>query len=156
MMDEPTKIDWTNPGEVRAYFRKHSKEYYESSKGRQHIRDYQQKPKVKKRRKEYMKQYLQKPEVIVKQRNDRRKHVLGIKNKTIYGLNKRDWTGYCELCGRKNIRLGYHHWDNKNPSKGLWLCIICHQGCEHYEKHGLQIIKRYKKFKKILDNEELK
>jgi len=32
----------------------------------------------------------------------------------------------CELCDKFYKRLAYHHWDDINPSKGLWLCGYCH------------------------------
>lgn len=44
--------------------------------------------------------------------------------------NKRHHPGYCELCGNDNTRLGYHHWDDSCPSKGLWLCHKCHMLAE--------------------------
>ena len=44
--------------------------------------------------------------------------------------NKRSSPGYCELCGTKDVRLGYHHWDDSNPSKGLWLCYKHHMFAE--------------------------
>jgi len=39
---------------------------------------------------------------------------------------KRPWPGSCELCDRNNCVLYYHHWDDGNLSKGLWLCMMCH------------------------------
>lgn len=42
------------------------------------------------------------------------------------GLNKRPHPDHCELCVVENIRLSYHHWDNSNYSKGIWLCYQCH------------------------------
>ena len=33
--------------------------------------------------------------------------------------------GLCELCG-KTVRLNYHHWDDTQINKGLWLCARCH------------------------------
>jgi len=59
-----------------------------------------------------------------------RKHRLRTKKGNIYALNKRDYTGYCELCGLSPKRLEYHHWDNKNPSKGIWVVHWTHQLCE--------------------------
>lgn len=43
---------------------------------------------------------------------------------------KRPWPGSCELCGKINCILQYHHWDDSNPSKGLWLCMTCHRLAE--------------------------
>lgn len=71
-----------------------------------------------------------------------------------YGLNKRDWTGYCELCGRENTHLAYHHWDDKDLNKGIWVCFTpCHQICEQVDKNQLYLIGRYKEFKKLLDKQ---
>lgn len=36
----------------------------------------------------------------------------------------------CELCGEERAHLHYHHWDNENPSIGLWLCYRCHMFAE--------------------------
>lgn len=52
--------------------------------------------------------------------------------KVMTGLNKRPYTRYCELCGKKDrvggedIRLHYHHWNPKVPNLGIWLCFACH------------------------------
>lgn len=32
----------------------------------------------------------------------------------------------CELCNKSYKKLVYHHWDDSDPSKGLWLCGYCH------------------------------
>lgn len=117
-------------------------------------REYSQRPKAKKYHREYMKQYYHRPEVKEKL-YQRRKHTLVIRGKIIYGLNKRDWTGYCELCGRKDIRISYHHWDDKNFSKGIWVDNPCHWMCEQVDKYGLQIMDRYQKFRRILDNGDI-
>lgn len=47
-------------------------------------------------------------------------------------VTKRDYPSdeICELCPRTNTRLFYHHWDDKNPSKGIWVCGKCHWICE--------------------------
>lgn len=48
-------------------------------------------------------------------------------------LSKRPYTGICELCGRLaqgKSKLSYHHWDDGNPSLGLWLCLRCHTVAE--------------------------
>jgi len=55
------------------------------------------------------------------------KHVL------LRGLKKRLHPGDCELCGKRR-RLSYHHWDDTNPSIGLWLCFGCHMLAERLEK----------------------
>lgn len=46
------------------------------------------------------------------------------------GLNKRKYTSVCEVCNKQKNRLEYHHWDNNNYNKGIWVCGRCHRGCE--------------------------
>jgi len=48
-----------------------------------------------------------------------------------YGIQKRDFPkdNLCELCQEKPIRkskLAYHHWDDDDFKKGLWICWECH------------------------------
>lgn len=87
-------------------------------------------------------------------RNYSRRHVLHVNGKAICGLDKRAWTGYCELCNKENIRLHYHHWDDSRPSMGIWICQLCHYMCEQLEKEGLLIAQRYFNFKQILEKEK--
>ncbi len=67
--------------------------------------------------------------------------------KTVY-LNapyKRSKPDKCELCNRTTKYLGYHHWNDSNPSVGLWLCAHCHIFAEHVENsmiHVYQVAKR--------------
>jgi hypothetical protein len=46
---------------------------------------------------------------------------------------KRPWTDVCELCSRKLKMTVYHHWDDNNLMKGLWVCGACHRKIEMYE-----------------------
>lgn len=43
---------------------------------------------------------------------------------------KRPKDGICELCGREcdkeKKQLSYHHWDDNNLLKGIWVCYKCH------------------------------
>ncbi|GAH80004.1 unnamed protein product [marine sediment metagenome] len=68
------------------------------------------------------------------QRNYRRQHILETKDGVIHrGLNKRPWTGYCEICFCVGKLLVYHHWDEYNLNKGIWVCNPCHmmaEGCD--------------------------
>ena len=50
------------------------------------------------------------------------------------GLHKRPYTNACELCGSELTRLGYHHWDDNEPSLGIWLCAGCHKYAEGFDK----------------------
>lgn len=54
---------------------------------------------------------------------------------TFNGLHKRLKPNSCELCGSKT-KLHYHHWDNTNPSKGIWVCQTnkCHNLAEVVDK----------------------
>lgn len=49
---------------------------------------------------------------------------------------KRDYPkdNNCELCGRENLLLGYHHWDDEHPHNGMWVCRSCHMAVEKIEK----------------------
>jgi hypothetical protein len=55
--------------------------------------------------------------------------------KLLYG-KKREWKKECELCGKKRgeVKIFYHHYDDKNLKKGLYLCSWCHYFVERYEK----------------------
>lgn len=56
---------------------------------------------------------------------------LGSSGRYWTGLNKRTYpNGICELCSIKVDRMHYHHWDDDNPSLGLWLCPNCHRYAE--------------------------
>lgn len=78
-----------------------------------------------------------KPENIAKSRISN----LFSKGKYYTGLNKRPYTGYCELCGKKqDKRLCYHHWDDNKPDMGIWMCNPCHWFVEGIER-GLQLRK---------------
>lgn len=85
-----------------------------------------------------------------KRRASRRIMQLNISGKTIYGLNKRPYTGYCEICGRRKLRFVYHHWDNSNYNKGIWVCTHCHWAVEGVEK-GYDGI--YKNLKQKIEKE---
>ena len=40
----------------------------------------------------------------------------------------------CELCGKVVRKLDYHHWDDKHPECGIWVCLRCHQFVARLEK----------------------
>ena len=51
------------------------------------------------------------------------------------GLSKREYPGKCELCDKEMPKgLAYHHWDDDNPSMGVWLCNACHRIAEFLDK----------------------
>jgi len=57
-----------------------------------------------------------------------RKHVIKTHSNLRLVGNKRSYPddSRCEYCGKKHYRLEYHHWDDSNISKGLWVCRWCH------------------------------
>ncbi len=63
----------------------------------------------------------------------RRNNRLNFNGRTIT-IKKRIFKGYCELCGLNNTKLNYHHWDNNNPAKGVWVCHYCHMAVEKIDK----------------------
>ena len=73
--------------------------------------------------------------------------------------SRRARTEFCELCGKDELPLHYHHWDDDNLKLGLWVCPgICHMFCEGIDK-GLSV-EKYTELKKlvtrnILDKEDL-
>lgn len=40
----------------------------------------------------------------------------------------------CELCAKENETLEYHHYDDDDLLKGLWLCRHCHRFAEDVDK----------------------
>jgi len=79
-----------------------------------------------------------------------RKHYLKIDGKYVH-VDKRPRPQACELCNRPRVRLEYHHWDNDNPSKGIWLCRTCHLFAELIERNKVQMLmSKYEEFKKLL------
>jgi hypothetical protein len=77
--------------------------------------------------------------------------------KAIYvtGLNKRPYPGSCEICKGENSKLCYHHWDDNNYSKGIWVCVKCHTFVEMIEKDMPinELVEIYKGLKKEIETE---
>ena len=65
---------------------------------------------------------------------NRRQHQLTVDGKVLRNINKRPRPDYCEICHKYRNRLEWHHWDDKEPELGLWLCIRCHAGVEFIEQ----------------------
>lgn len=78
----------------------------------------------KKRRESYQ---VNKDKITKRQRDYCRKYILGQANGIKLHVVKRNYPEdeCCENCGKK-AKLDYHHWDNSNYMKGLWLCRVCH------------------------------
>lgn len=72
-----------------------------------------------------------------------RKHRVGTGRRFIYGT-KRDYPeeGKCELCNKSKF-LVYHHYDDNNLMKGIWLCTKCHRFVESYEKGYFRYLSKY-------------
>lgn len=87
------------------------------------------------------KEYAQKFGKTVNQhrRDWMRTHRLVTSNGVIHKgeLNKRPYPqdNSCELCHVER-RLAYHHWDDSDFSKGMWICIPCHSAVHWLEKHS--------------------
>lgn len=58
----------------------------------------------------------------------------------------------CENCGNKATRLHYHHWDDRDFSKGIWVCFTCHGGITFFENGGN--LTSYLRIKEKLDRGE--
>jgi len=70
-------------------------------------------------------------------------------------VRKRRFQGYCELCGRTDLGRGkahhlyYHHWDDKHPEYGIWVCFWCHRYCEAVDDDSeYRMMEKYKCLKK--------
>lgn len=131
--------------------RKKQRKFYEGhqEKLRKKQREYARRPENRERiRANAKKWYKEHPE----KRQEIRDNYLTINGKPVRVEGKRKYLGYCELCGKENVRLAYHHWDDKHPEKGLWVCMIpCHQICEQVDKGQLHLAQRYLKFKRTLN-----
>lgn len=71
----------------------------------------------------------------------------------VRAFGKRPYTGHCELCGADDKkRLSHHHWDNSNPSKGIWVCGRCHQLSEALDKNS-SLGEKYQQLKATIEKE---
>lgn len=79
-------------------------------------------------------------------------------NETFLGLHKRPNPNFCEFCGDGKTHLGYHHWDDSNRSKGVWVCQVnkCHNLAEAVDliDNGSLLPDKYSKLKQILVERE--
>lgn len=106
--------------------------------------------------KEKSKNYIHKDGTTSKKwRRDRmRKMRLRSSNgKTFFGeLNKREYPtdDSCEICHEKK-RLAYHHWDDNDLSKGMWICVLCHTAVHWMDRHSVD--EYYSLKKRIMDSE---
>lgn len=106
--------------------------------------------------KEYMREY--RSSIYVRDR--RRESCVGIirdgKLISIKGKKRSYPNNVCELCNKQVGRLNYHHWDDGNLMRGMWLCQLCHMRvAEFIDKNGLgrvlRLIEEYVRFKIDID-----
>lgn len=94
-------------------------------------------------------QYQQNKEWHLKNREQNRKRSRDYMRKYRIGQNgkdlrhvigKRDYPNdeKCEIC-KESVRLVYHHWDNSDFSKGMWICTKCHVAAHWLEKYDPNI-----------------
>lgn len=82
----------------------------------------------------------------------KRTYQIGCVSGHFTGLHKRVKPDYCELCNGK-ATLHYHHWDDNNRSKGVWVCGLsrnkCHPLAEVVDKsdNGSLLPEKYSKLK---------
>lgn len=61
-------------------------------------------------------------------------------SKRFTGLHKRQRPDHCELCGGNPKKLDYHHWDDNNRSKGVWVCSNMSGNKCHHLAEAIDII----------------
>ena len=72
-----------------------------------------------------------------------------------YNLRKRKYSDCCELCGRTHTNKGvvarivYHHWDDGNLNKGIWVCTGCHFLVEKLDNE-FSLVSKYFSMKRTL------
>jgi len=52
----------------------------------------------------------------------------------------------CELCSTSECYY-YHHWEDTNTNRGIWICGRCHQFAEKLDKNGIELVIKYLKMK---------
>ena len=116
----------------------YQREYYQKNKDKIIARKKRWKTKNRERIRSVEQAYYQKnrERILSYDRKHELKGFINGKKQCVSGLNKRDYTGFCELCNKKQeYKLNYHHWDDNNLSKGVWVCVRCHTVCEGIDKN---------------------
>lgn len=86
-----------------------------------------------------------------KLRDYRRKYIVrSTDNKYLKG-KKRPWTSTCEMCEKQPKLLGYHHWDDEDISKGVWVCPPCHVKIEAIDNP--ELVKKWRDLKARINKE---
>jgi len=61
--------------------------------------------------------------------------------------------GKCELNGESGKKLLYHHWDDENMRKGIWVCFQCHRFVEAIDQGWhLSLLGKYLRLKEEINN----
>ncbi len=85
--------------------------------------------------------------------------IINSSGKRFCGLHKRPKPTHCEFCDGK-VNLSYHHWDDSNKSKGVWVCQTkkCHSLAEavHLMDNGSLLPDKYSKLKQRIILEGVK
>lgn len=69
--------------------------------------------------------------------------------------NKRNYPldNACQLCGKTNTKLFYHHWDNEHLEFGIWICNKCHWITEGLDLPNYEQLKnKYLNFKEVISH----
>jgi len=100
---------------------------------RKQVYQYRKNPDVRMKQATYMKTYMKtwisqnKEHWLQIQREYKRRNYLTINGKTVRASKRlRPKDDCCELCRKQKNILHYHHWDDENLSKGVWVCGSCH------------------------------
>ncbi len=106
------------------------------------------KEKRKQSRKKWNRKYKEKNREKVRcykenwQNTYRRKHIISYNGKkpNLIG-NKRDYPidCLCEICHIQK-KLVYHHWDDLDISKGVWICVRCHMTIHYVQINQIENI----------------
>ena len=101
--------------------------------------------------------YWRRHKDLTRERHKRydRECVLEVNGKKVFGIRKRPYTAYCEVCLKrfdKDRQLVYHHWfdDDVQSGKlvrGIWVCRACHNFVEKLDELGRDGVERYFKLK---------
>ncbi len=59
----------------------------------------------------------------------------------------------CELCNKTGKRIYYHHWDDNDLTKGIWVCCKCHRIIESIDdlEFTKKITNKYLNLKAIIE-----
>jgi len=131
-----TGVNWSNLDEKKKYKREYTQKWRRENQEQHRI---------------YCRKYYE--EHKEERRNYyRRTHLSSGNNKCFSGLNKRPYPedNCCEVCDKffpKNLK--YHHWDDNNPSIGIWVCGQCHNFVELVDKN---LVEKYLKLKNEILN----